>query len=116
MVSEFKIRRELRQIASSQGTPVAKARHFLALSRATRKAALQLTDLAFRLLRQGDSEGSKRFARAAANRLRLADVVRGKAKSALQGEDVPLGFDVEPPGLAVPTWEQESEEAEPVAR
>lgn len=110
MVSEFKIRREVRQIDASDEPPVAKARHFLALSRATRKAALQLSELAFRLFRQGDKEGSKRFARAAALRLRLAETVRGKARHALHENDHKVGYDLEAPKLAVPSWEREEEE------
>lgn len=111
MISEFKIRRELRQIDASNEPPVAKARHFLALSRATRKAALQLSELAFRLFRQGDREGSKRFARAAALRLRLAEIMRGKARHVLHEKGHKLRFDLDPPKLAVPSWDREEEEA-----
>jgi hypothetical protein len=91
LISEFRVRQELKAIEMTPAPAIRRARRIVRLARSVRKGALQMAQQGRQYLAEGDGARAVRFMTAARRLTELYEELRGRARawlpSAAKGQD-----------------------------
>ncbi|MGV3618912.1 MAG: hypothetical protein ACO1SV_26600 [Fimbriimonas sp.] len=105
MISEFKIRQELRAIELAPSPPLQRVRQILRLCREARLAAAQMMGFSRMFTMAGDGMHAVRFMHAAKRLTDLNDQMRECARAWIRTPNPPLSYGYQPRAGEYPKWE-----------